>query len=74
MYFYIVQDIDEGHIWGLYDEEGIKKEYPNLVRNPPYYRNKDYWIKDIAVWKCKLNSEEREDVEPEDIMPEVKNR
>jgi hypothetical protein len=66
MDIYIVTD-DEGHIESVYDKEGIKKEYPNLISDSYYYINQDFWDRYTNVYKYKLNSNEGEDVDPGDI-------
>lgn len=66
MNIYIVRD-DERNIDIIYDEETFKKEYKKYILTPPIYINKDFWMRYTDVIRWKLNTEESESINPEDM-------
>ena len=67
MNLYIVFYYD-GIVKGIYDLEGILTIYSTLVRNPPLYRNRDYWD-NCSVSKIRVNTDDLRFISPEDIRP-----
>lgn len=63
-YVYVLVDNDDNSLQYIFDFETLKKRYKEFVIDPPHYSNKDYWSY-YNVYKCKLNSDDIEYIEPE---------